>query len=108
MMARTIFIPVTPVDVSDDVMELQVHEGQRLLQVLDMGGRVVHMPLAQAKIGAQRGDLALGAEARTQQAAGMQALQPLGVVDVALATRNRARIPRVGNDHFDAGLSSTS
>ena len=33
----------------------------------------------------------------------MQALQPLGVVDVALATRNRARIPRVGYDHFDAG-----
>ena len=52
--------------VSHDVVQLQVHERQRLLHVLDVGSRVVQVPLAQAKIGAQRSDLAIGSEARAQ------------------------------------------
>jgi len=44
-------------------MELQVHLGQRLLHVLDVGGRLIEQPLALAQIAPQGRDLALGPEA---------------------------------------------
>jgi hypothetical protein len=53
-------------DVRGDVMELQVHLGQRLLHVLDMGRRVIQQPLALTQIGPQRRDLALRPEAAPQ------------------------------------------
>jgi len=34
-------------DIADDVVQLQVHQGQRLLHVLDMRSRIVEVPLAQ-------------------------------------------------------------
>ena len=74
-------------DVRDDVMELQVHLCQRLLHVLDMGGRILEQPLALTQVCSQLGDLALGPEAGTQQTVFMQALQPLRVADVGLAAR---------------------
>jgi len=40
-------------DVGDDVVQLQVHLHQRLLHVLDMGGRVVKQAFPLAKIIAQ-------------------------------------------------------
>src|SRR3954463_4980298 len=44
-------------------MELQVHLGQRLMHVLDVGGRPFEQPLALAQIAPQGRDLALGPEA---------------------------------------------
>ena len=83
-------------DVADDVVQLQVHVGQRLLHVLHVGCRVLEMPLADAHVGAQRRDLTSRPEAGPQQAAGMQALQPLGVVDVTLAAWHGFAVTRVG------------
>src|SRR5512134_3440507 len=64
-------------DVGDNVVQLEVHEGQRLLHVLDVRSRVVQMPLSEPQIGPQRGDVTTQSEARAQQSAGVQALQPL-------------------------------
>jgi len=82
-------------------MELNVHERQRLLHVLDMCGSVVGVLLAGAKIGQQLCDIAARTEASTQQAAGMQTLQPLGIVDVAFSTWDGPRFAGVGQDDFE-------
>jgi hypothetical protein len=88
-------------DVSDDVMQLQVHEGQGLLHVLDVRCRVVHMPLTKPQIGAKCGNAAAWPEARTQQPTGVQALQPLRIIDIALAARHCSGLARIGHDHFN-------
>jgi len=66
-------------------MQLQVHLGQRLLQVLNVGGGVVQQPLALAQIGAQGGDVALRPEAAPQQTVLVQPLQPLRILHIGLA-----------------------
>lgn len=53
-------------DVGDDMVQLKVHEGQRLLHVLDMRRRVLHVPLSKAQIRTKRGDVAARSEARAQ------------------------------------------
>ena len=45
-------------DGADDVAQLQVHMGQCLLRVLQVGRRILEMSLADAHIGAQRRDVA--------------------------------------------------
>src|SRR6202040_699991 len=71
--------------VGDDMVQLKVHEGERLLHMLDVCGRVVQMSFPKPQIGSKRSDVAAGPEAWAQQGAGMEPLQPLRVVDVALA-----------------------
>ena len=93
-----------PSDVADHMVQLQVHEGQCLLHVLDVGGAILEMALAQAQISPQGGDVASGAEARAQQAARVQALQPLRIVDVALAPGYGSGFAGVGNDDFYAAI----
>ena len=87
-MARLIPHPGHAGDVRNDVMEVQVHLGQRLLHVLNVGGRVIEQPLTLAQVCAQSGDLALRPEAAPQQPVLMQALQPLCVADVGLVSRD--------------------
>jgi hypothetical protein len=72
-------------------MELQVHLGERLLHVLDVGGCIVEQALTLAQIGTQLGNLALGPEAGAQQAMGMEPLQPLRIADVRLVACLRYR-----------------
>ena len=74
-------------DVGDDVVQLQVHLGQRLLYMLDMRGRVLEQALALAHVGAQFGDLAFRSKAGAQQPVRMQPLQPLRVADIGLTPR---------------------
>jgi hypothetical protein len=54
------------------------------LHVLDVRRRVLQVPIPDSHVSTQRSDLACRAEAGAQQAACMQALQPLRVVDIAL------------------------
>ncbi|TCG05782.1 hypothetical protein BZM27_31075 [Paraburkholderia steynii] len=46
--------------IADDVVQLKVHEGQRLLHMLDMRRRVVKMSFPKPQIGAKRSDVATG------------------------------------------------
>ena len=55
-------------DVGHDVVELQVHLGQRLLHVLDVSCSVVEQSLTLPQIGPQPRDLGLRPEAAPQQA----------------------------------------
>jgi len=64
-------MPVTPGDAGDEVMQLQVHEGQSLLHMLDVRCRVVQVPFTQPQVGTKCGDVTAWPEAQAQQATGM-------------------------------------
>ena len=95
-MARMILMPVAPGDVADDVVQLQVHEGQRLLHVLDVGCGVVQLPLSKPQVGSKRSNVAARSDARSQQATGVQPLKPLRIVDIALAPGRGSRLATRG------------
>ncbi|HYH37991.1 MAG TPA: hypothetical protein VD860_07195, partial [Azospirillum sp.] len=57
-------------EISDDMVELQVHLHQRLLHVLNVRGGIVEQAFAVPEVGAQRGDFARWPEAATQQPVG--------------------------------------
>lgn len=91
-------------NVTDDVVELQVHECQSLLHVLDMRRGVIQMPLAQPQVGPQGSNVAGRPEARTEQPARVQPLKPLGIIDVALAAGDGTRFSGVRDDDFQPML----
>jgi hypothetical protein len=78
------------------MVQLKVHQRQGLLHVLHVGCRVLEMAVPDPHVGAQRRDVPGRMEARAQQSARMQALQPLGVVDVTLATRHCFAVASIG------------
>jgi hypothetical protein len=96
--------PGRPGDVRDDVVDLQVHLGQRLLHVLDVRGRVIQQALALPQVRPQLGDLALRPEAAPEQPILVQALQPFGVADVALAPRDVPGVAGVGQHDLEPAL----
>ena len=75
-------------DVADDVLELDVHLGQRLLHVLDMVGSVLHQHGPMPQVAAQTPDVRVWPEGSRQQSVGVQLLQPLAVQHVGLAPRH--------------------
>ena len=58
-------------DVADDLVQLHVHLGQRLLHVLNMLGRIFHQHGPLPQIASQPPDAGLGPESRRKQAVGM-------------------------------------
>ena len=80
------------------MVQLQIHMSQRLLHVLDVRGRVLQMPVADPHVSPQRRNVARRAEAGTQQAACVKALQPLRIVDIALAPGYGLALTRIGQD----------
>lgn len=58
------------------------------------------MAFTQPQVGPQYSDVAFDSKARTNKAAGMQPLQLLRDVDVALAARHRTSLARIGNNDF--------
>jgi hypothetical protein len=69
---------------------------QRLLHVLNVRCRILQVSSPDSHVHTQRGNVACGAEAGAQQAARVQTLQPLRVVDVALATGDGLAFASVG------------
>ena len=86
-------------DVGDDVMELNVHLGQRLLHMLDVRGRVLKKALALTHVGSQLRNLSFGSKAGPQQSKRMEPLQPLGIADIGLAPRHVLGVTRVDKKH---------
>jgi hypothetical protein len=72
-------------DVADHLVELDVHLGQRLLHALDVRGAVADQGVALAQVAAQHAGLIIGAEGAREQAEGVELLEPLAVLHVALA-----------------------
>ena len=89
-------------DVGDDVVELKIHLGQRLLHVLNMRGRILEQTLALTHVGTQLGNLTFGPKAGAQQTVGMKPLQPLRVADVGLASGHVLGIARIDKEHREA------
>ena len=89
-------------DVADDVLELHVHLGQRLLHMLDMVGRVFHQHRSLAQVATQASDLPVGPEGARQQSVGVQLLQPLAVQHVGLAPGHVLDAPGVHQHHRKA------
>ena len=83
------------------MMQLEIHESERLLHGLDRGCGVIGMPFPCAQVGTQFSNIATGPKARPQQTTSMQPLQPLCVIDAALSARDGARFAGVGQDDFE-------
>jgi len=69
-----------------------------------MCGAVIQQPLVLPQAGAQPGHLGLQAEAWAQRAVFVQALQPLRIAHVGLATRHVFGVPGVDQHHLEPAL----
>jgi hypothetical protein len=67
-------MPVTPVNSTDDLRELEMHLFQGFLPMLHMVGGVGHAHLPVTQRAAQHADVGLGPKGASEQAVGMQAL----------------------------------
>ncbi len=72
-------------DVGEDVVELEVHLGEGLLHMEDVGCAVLDELGAVAQEGAQGAHLGIGAEGGVEQSEGVELADPLAVGDVRLA-----------------------
>ena len=61
-------------DIGGDMVELEVHPGQRLLHVLNMRGRILEQTLALTYVGAQLDEMTFGPKAGAQQTVRMKPL----------------------------------
>lgn len=75
-------------DVADHVMQLHVHQRQRLLHPLGVHRRILDELVPVANQGAKSRDLRLRSEAPPEQPEGVQLLDPLAAEDVRLPPRN--------------------
>jgi hypothetical protein len=83
-------------------MQLNVHEGQRLLHVLDVRGGIIGMLFACPQVSPQFAQSRGRAGSWPQQPAGVKSLQPLRIVDIALPARHRTRFPGIGKNDLQA------
>ncbi len=87
--------------VADDVLNLEVHLRERLVQMADMVGGVTDERVAMAQERTHRADRFGRAEAGTQQADGVEILQPLAIGDVGLFAGNIFGVAGVDQADFD-------
>jgi hypothetical protein len=90
--------------VRDDVVELQVHQGHRLLHALDVGRAFFDKDRAVTHERPDGGDLGVWSEAGSQEPEGVELLEPLAVDDVSLATRYAFDVTCVDEQDFEATL----
>jgi len=71
-------------EVREDVVELEVHLTQGVLHVLGMSGGILHQSVAVSEQGAHGAHRLRRAEGGVQEAHGVEVLEPLAVLNVAL------------------------
>lgn len=86
-------------DVRQHVGQLQIHELQRLLHMLNMCGSVPQEHVPMAHQAANAADMFRWSERSLEQAIGMQLLNPLTVHDVSLSSAHVLDVP--GIDQID-------
>ena len=89
-------------DIGDDMVELEVHLGQRLLHVLNMRGRILEQTLALTYVGTQRDEMTFGPKAGAQQTVRMKPLQPLCIADVGFAPGHVLGVAGIDKEHRKA------
>src|SRR5258708_5268441 len=90
-------------DGGDALAELEVHQCEGLLHVLDVVAGEGHQHLSLPQVAAEHEDLILGAEGAGEQSAGVEPLEPLAIVDVALGPAlQSAGLAGIGGPAFGA------
>ena len=89
-------------NVADDVLQLDIHLGEGLLHVLDVPRGIGQQRGPLPSIAPQHDDLILRAETGGQQAVGVQALQPLAIMHVALRPAVAGHRARIDQQHLEA------
>lgn len=82
-------------NVAEDALELEVHLLQGFLHVQNMRRTMLDQFATIAHQRAQDRNLVIGAKRRVQQAERVQLLQPLGIIPITFASRNRFDMPSV-------------
>src|ERR1051325_7072442 len=72
-------------DVTDHVLQLQIHLCQRLLHLLHRTGGAANQLLALPHVAAQHANLRVWSKRSSQQTEALQLLQPLTILHIALA-----------------------
>ena len=90
-------------EIADDVLELDVHLREGLVQVADAAAGGAHEAIAMAQDGAHGADLIHRTEAAAQQADGVEVLEPLAVLHVGLAPGQVFTVARIDQADLDAG-----
>src|SRR6266446_434186 len=90
-------------DVADDVLQLEVHLREGFLHMLDVLAGIGEEHGALAEVTAQHADLVRRPERTSQQAKGMEALNPLTVMHVAFGPAfDFLDLLRVDQEHLEA------
>src|SRR5713101_7101752 len=85
------------------MLQLDVHLGQRFLHMLDMLPGMGEQHRALAEITAQHTDLVSRTEGAREQTEGMQALNPLAVMPIALGSAfDLLHLLRIDQEDFEA------
>ena len=87
--------PVTPGEVADHMVNLQIHLGQRLVHVLHVlpGHADQLAPMAQQR--AHLTEVGLGPKGGAEEPHGMEILEPLAFVPVGSSTRHVLHVPGI-------------
>jgi len=89
--------------IADDVVDLEIHLGQGLLKVLDVGGSVADQGGAMAQEGADGTDMFWRPEAGAEQPDRMEILEPLTIGDVGFAAGEIFAMAGVDQANFQSG-----
>ena len=90
-------------EVADDVLELDVHLRERLVQMVHALGRALHQALAVAQDGTHRADFIGRTKARAQEPDRVEILQPLAILHIGLAAGQVFAMARIDEHHFQSG-----
>src|SRR4051794_36043036 len=83
-------------------MQLDIHQHEGLLHMLDVRGRVFDEPLAMPKKRPKSGHAITRSKATAQQSVLVELLEPLRIVHVGLAARHVLRVTSVDEKHLEA------
>ena len=95
-------LPGPAAQIADDIRQLDVHLGERLLHPLDAGADGVHMVTALPPVRPHHANLGGRVKRVPEQAVGVELQQPLALRHVALAPGKILGVPRVHQIDLEA------
>jgi len=90
-------------EIADDMVELNIHLGERLVEKADLIGGTTKEAVAMAQDGADGTNGFGRAKAAAQEADGMEILEPLAILDVGFAAGQIFAVPGVDQKDFQTG-----
>jgi hypothetical protein len=95
-------LPGPAAQIADDIRQLDVHLGERLLHALDAGADRVHMIAALAPVRPHDANRGRWVKQVAEPAVGVELQQPLALLHVALAPGEILGVPRVHQIDLEA------